>query len=174
MVAALQYLSARQRAMLILRDVLDWPAAEVATLLDTTTTAVNSGLRRARAQLARALPEEDDVAEPAEPELRALLDRFAVAFENGDVTTLTALLREDVALEMPPILTWFAGREDVRRFLASKLFGTPVQFGVERHYATVGIAQFLIELIALLVFAPQFFQALHQLAILLAQNFQRT
>jgi RNA polymerase sigma-70 factor, ECF subfamily len=128
MVAALQYLSARQRAMLILRDVLDWPAAEVAAMLGTTTTAVNSGLRRARAQLARALPEEDDVAEPAEPELRALLDRFAVAFENGDVTALTALLREDVALEMPPMLTWFAGREDVRRFLASKLFGTPGQF----------------------------------------------
>jgi RNA polymerase sigma-70 factor (ECF subfamily) len=128
MVAALQYLSARQRAMLILRDVLDWPAAEVAAMLGTTTTAVNSGLRRARAQLARVLPEEDDVAEPAEPELRALLDRFAVAFENGDVTALTALLREDVALEMPPMLTWFAGREDVRRFLASKLFGRPGQF----------------------------------------------
>jgi RNA polymerase sigma-70 factor (ECF subfamily) len=128
MVAALQYLSARQRAMLILRDVLDWPAAEVAAMLGTTTTAVNSGLRRARAQLARVLPEEDDVAEPAEPELRALLDRFAVAFENGDVTALTALLREDVALEMPPMLTWFAGREDVRRFLASKLFGRPGQY----------------------------------------------
>ena len=128
MVAALQYLSARQRAMLILRDVLDWPAAEVAAMLGTTTTAVNSGLRRARAQLARVLPEEDEVAEPAEPELRALLDRFAVAFENGDVTALTALLREDVALEMPPMLTWFAGREDVRRFLATKLFGRPGQF----------------------------------------------
>ena len=128
MVAALQYLSARQRAMLILRDVLDWPAAEVAAMLDTTTTAVNSGLRRARAQLARALPDEDDVAEPAEPEYRALLDRFALAFENGDVTELTALLRQDVALEMPPMLTWFAGRENVRRFLATKLFGTPGQF----------------------------------------------
>jgi RNA polymerase sigma-70 factor (ECF subfamily) len=128
MVAALQYLSARQRAVLILRDVLDWPAAEVAGMLGTTTTAVNSGLRRARAQLAQALPKEDDVAEPAEPERRALLDRFAVAFENGDVTALTALLREDVALEMPPLLTWFAGREDVRRFLATKLFGTPGQF----------------------------------------------
>src|ERR1700722_2095645 len=126
--AALQYLSARQRAMLILRDVLDWPAAEVAAMLDTTTTAVNSGLRRARAQLARALPGGDDGAEPDGAEIRAPLDRFAVAFENGDVTTLTALLREDVALEMPPILTWFAGREDVRRFLASKLFGTPGQF----------------------------------------------
>ena len=128
MVAALQYLSARQRAMLILRDVLDWPAAEVAAMLDTTTTAVNSGLRRARAQLARALPDEDDVAEPAEPEYRALLDRFALAFENGDVTELTALLRQDVALEMPPMLTWFAGRANVRRFLATRLFGTPGQF----------------------------------------------
>ncbi len=128
MVAALQYLSARQRAMLILRDVLGWPAAEVATMLGTTTTAVNSGLRRARAQLAQALPDEDDVAEPAEPKRRAMLDRFAVAFENGDVTALTALLRQDVALEMPPMLTWFAGREDVRRFLATKLFGPPGQF----------------------------------------------
>ena len=128
MVAALQYLSARQRAMLILRDVLGWPAADVATMLGTTTTAVNSGLRRARAQLAQALPDEDDVAEPAEPKRRAMLDRFAVAFENGDVTALTALLRQDVALEMPPMLTWFAGREDVRRFLATKLFGAPGQF----------------------------------------------
>src|ERR671938_241666 len=60
-VAALQYLSARQRAILILRDVLQWPAAEVADLLDTTTTAVNSGLRRARAQIVQALPAEDEV-----------------------------------------------------------------------------------------------------------------
>ena len=60
--AALQYLSARQRAMLIMRDVLQWPAAEVADLLGTTTTAVNSGLRRARAQLAEALPAEDELA----------------------------------------------------------------------------------------------------------------
>jgi RNA polymerase sigma-70 factor, ECF subfamily len=66
LVAALQYLSARQRALLILRDVLEWPAAQVAELLGTTTTAVNSGLRRARAQLARVLPAEDELAEPAE------------------------------------------------------------------------------------------------------------
>ena len=128
MVAALQYLSARQRAVLILRDVLDWPAAEVAAMLGTTTTAVNSGLRRARAQLAQALPDEDDVAEPDEPGRRAMLDRFAAAFENGDMTALTELLRQDVALEMPPMLTWFAGRETVRRFLATKLLGTPGQF----------------------------------------------
>ena len=66
-VAAVQYLSARQRAILILRDVLEWPAAQVAELLGTTTTAVNSGLRRARAQLAQALPAEDELAEPTAP-----------------------------------------------------------------------------------------------------------
>src|SRR5215813_1743009 len=114
-VAALQYLTARQRAMLILRDVLEWPAAEVADLLGTTTTAVNSGLRRARAQLARALPAEDELAEPAEPDVRALLERFAAAFENADVSALAQLLREDVRLEMPPILSWFAGRTAVLR-----------------------------------------------------------
>ena len=124
-VAALQYLSARQRAMLIMRDVLQWPAAEVAELLGTTTTAVNSGLRRARAQLARALPAEDEVAEPAEPERRALLDRFAAAIENADVSALAALLRDDVALEMPPELTWFAGRAAVTGFAATHLLTEP-------------------------------------------------
>jgi RNA polymerase sigma-70 factor, ECF subfamily len=124
MVAALQYLPARQRAFLILRDVLNWPAAEVADLLGTTTTAVNSGLRRARAQIARTLPAEEEVAEPAEPDLRALLDRFAAAFEDGDVTALAMLLREDVTLEMPPLATWFSGRETVLGFVASNLVAT--------------------------------------------------
>ncbi len=127
-VAALQYLSARQRAMLVLRDVLEWPAAEVADLLGTTTTAVNSGLRRARAQLARAQPAEDELAEPAEPQRRALLERFAAAFERADTSALAELLREDVALEMPPLLTWFTGREAVVRFLASTAFAVPGQF----------------------------------------------
>jgi RNA polymerase sigma-70 factor, ECF subfamily len=118
-VAALQYLSARQRAVLILRDVLEWPAAQVADLLGTTTTAVNSGLRRARAQLAQALPVGDELAEPAEPEARALLERFAAAFENADASALAELLAEDVALEMPPLLTWFTGRQAVARFFAA-------------------------------------------------------
>jgi RNA polymerase sigma-70 factor (ECF subfamily) len=124
-VAALQYLSARQRAVLILRDVLEWPAAEVADLLGTTTTAVNSGLRRARAQLAQALPAEDELAEPAAPDRRALLERFVAALENADVSALAELLREDVALEMPPVLTWFTGRLAVVRFAGSQLLTEP-------------------------------------------------
>lgn len=124
-VAALQYLSAQQRALLILRDVLEWPAAQVADLLGTTTTAVNSGLRRARAQLARALPAEDDLAEPAEPDRRALLDRFAAAVENADVSALAELLREDAVLEMPPVLSWFAGRQAVARCAALHFLTEP-------------------------------------------------
>jgi RNA polymerase sigma-70 factor, ECF subfamily len=124
-VAALQYLSARQRAMLIMRDVLQWPAAEVADLLGTTTTAVNSGLRRARAQVAQALPAEDELAEPADPDRRAVLDRFAAAIENADVSALAELLREDIALEMPPVLTWFTGRPAVTGFVASYLLIEP-------------------------------------------------
>src|SRR5215470_11041842 len=128
LVAALQYLSARQRAVLILRDVLEWPAAQVAELLGTTTTAVNSMLRRARAQLAQALPAEDEVTEPAEPGRRALLDRFAAAFENADAGALAELLREDVALEMPPMPAWFAGREAVMRFFATHVLADPGLF----------------------------------------------
>jgi RNA polymerase sigma-70 factor (ECF subfamily) len=124
-VAALQYLSARQRAMLIMRDVLEWPAAQVAEVLGTTTTAVNSGLRRARAQLAQALPAEDELAEPADPDRRAALERFAAAIENADAAALAELLREDVALEMPPIATWFTGRAAVTAFVAAYLFTAP-------------------------------------------------
>src|SRR4249920_4021983 len=124
-VAALQYLSARQRAVLIMRDVLQWPAAEVAELLGTTTTAVNSGLRRARAQLAEALPAEDELVEPAEPDRRAVLDRFAAAIQDADGSALAELLREDVALEMPPLLTWFTGRQAVAPFVASHLLTEP-------------------------------------------------
>ena len=127
-VAALQYLPARQRAMLILRDVLELPAAEVADLLGTTTTAVNSGLRRARDQLAREMPAEDQLAEPAETGQRAVLDRFAAAFENADVNALAELLREDVALEMPPLLTWFGGRTAVAGFLALRALTAPGRF----------------------------------------------
>jgi RNA polymerase sigma-70 factor (ECF subfamily) len=128
LIAALQYLPARQRAVLILRDVLGWRAAEVAELLDSTTAAVNSVLQRARAQLDRVAPAEDEMHEPADPDDRALLDRYATAFENADIGALMRLLREDAVLEMPPLPTWFAGREQVGRFLGSTVLGEPGSF----------------------------------------------
>jgi RNA polymerase sigma-70 factor (ECF subfamily) len=114
--------------MLILRDGLGWPAAEVAALLGTTTTAVNSGLRRARAQLARMLPAEEDTAEPDDPRQRAVLDRFAAAFESGDAEALAELLRKDATLEMPPLPAWFAGRDMVRDFLAAHVLTGPGRY----------------------------------------------
>ncbi|HEY5988187.1 MAG TPA: sigma-70 family RNA polymerase sigma factor [Streptosporangiaceae bacterium] len=128
LVAALQYLSAKQRAVLILRDVLDWPAAQAADLLGTSTTAVNSALRRARAHLERVLPAQEQLTEPASPERRDLVGRYAAAFENADVPGLVDMLREDVTLEMPPVLTWFRGREVVANFFGSRVFGVAGPF----------------------------------------------
>ena len=128
LIAALQYLPARQRAALILRDVLQWRASEVADLLGTTTTAVNGLVLRARARLEQAAPVLDDIREPAEPEQRALLDRYAAAFENADVPAITRLLRQDAVFEMPPIPTWFAGRERIGRFLGLRVLRQPGDF----------------------------------------------
>jgi RNA polymerase sigma-70 factor, ECF subfamily len=127
-IAALQHLPARQRAVLILRDVLAWPAREVADLLGTSTAAVNSALQRAHAQLAAAAPVEEDIAEPDEPHRRALLDRYMSAFEAADPAALKRLLREDVELEMPPFTTWFAGRDAVGDFFAAHVLGRPGQY----------------------------------------------
>ncbi|MEV4535299.1 sigma-70 family RNA polymerase sigma factor [Asanoa sp. NPDC049518] len=121
MVAALQHLPSRQRAVLILRDVLAWQASEVAELLETTTVAVNSSLQRARAEIARLAPAEDQFSEPDEPARRALLDQYSKAFETADLVALKGLLTEDTRWEMPPIPTWFDGRESVVRLLAAKL-----------------------------------------------------
>lgn len=116
-VAALQHLPPRQRATLILRDVLAYPSAEVAELLETTPIAVNSALQRARSQLAQVAPIQDEMAEPDLSDQRALLHRYVAAFEQADIATLTALLREDATMEMPPWLTWLAGRDHIGRFL---------------------------------------------------------
>lgn len=117
LVAALQNLPARQRAVLILRDVLAWRASEVAAVLDTSTAAVKSTLQRARARLDEVAPEEDLVAEPEGSDDRELLDRYMRAFENADMESLLDLLRDGVDLEMPPFLEWFSGKKDVLRFL---------------------------------------------------------
>ncbi|MDX6433120.1 MAG: polymerase sigma-70 factor, subfamily [Streptosporangiaceae bacterium] len=120
LIAALQYLPARQRTVLILLDILRWRASEAADLLGTTTTAINSALQRARAQLERLAPVADDINEPTDPAQRELLDRYAAAFENADIAGLTQLLTQDAAWEMPPIPAWFAGREAIGRLVESR------------------------------------------------------
>jgi len=128
LIAALQHLPARQRAVLILRDVLRWRAAEVADLLGTTTTAVNRMLQRARTRLAQAAPEEDQIHEPVNQADRDLLDKFATAFENADIATVMQLLRDDAVFEMPPLPTWFTGRELIVRFLQARVLTQPGRF----------------------------------------------
>jgi RNA polymerase sigma-70 factor (ECF subfamily) len=127
LIAALQYLPARQRAVLLLRDVLGWQAAEVAETLGTTTVAVNSALRRARAQLEEVSPMPDELYEPADPDQRALLDRYATAFEDADIPALMQLLRADAVLEMPPQPKWFTGRESIGRFFGAHVLREPGQ-----------------------------------------------
>lgn len=124
-VAALQLLPPRQRAVLVLRDVLAWRAAEVAGLLGISTAAVKSVLQRARARLASRPPLESEVGEPSEPRLRNLLDAYVSAFETADVTELVRLLREDARFEMPPFPMWFRGRDTVARFVGSRVLADP-------------------------------------------------
>lgn len=127
-ISALRHLPARQRAVLILRDVLAFSATETAEILETTTAGVNSALQRARAQIAAVAPAEQDGDELTEPATREQLERFVRAFEQADVAALLALLREDVVLEMPPMRTWFAGRDAVLEFLFTQVITAPRLF----------------------------------------------
>ncbi|MFD0689872.1 sigma-70 family RNA polymerase sigma factor [Actinomadura fibrosa] len=138
LVAALQHLPARQRAVLILRDVLALRAAEVAALLDISVPAVKSLLQRARAQLGRVAPTEDGTGEAGGTRQRELLDRYAAAFENADVGALIGLLTEDAALEMPPTPTWFSGRASVARFFETRVLTAP---GASRMVVTAANGQ---------------------------------
>ena len=117
-VAALQHLPAKQRAVLLLREVLRWPAAEVAELLDTSVPAINSALQRARATLAERDPAVDDTWDPLDPEQQALLDRYMDAFERYDMEALRALLHEDATQSMPPYDLWLRGRDEVIGWMA--------------------------------------------------------
>jgi RNA polymerase sigma-70 factor (ECF subfamily) len=123
--AAIQHLPPRQRAVLILRDALEWSANETAAVLEMTVAAVNSALQRARATMAKQLPaarlEWTTAADAAETE-RSLLETYVEAFEQHDERRLVALLREDVRLAMPPHPTWYDGREAVVAFLARIAF----------------------------------------------------
>jgi RNA polymerase sigma-70 factor (TIGR02960 family) len=124
--AALQILPPQQRAVLILREVLGWSAAEVAALLDLSVVAVNSALQRARSHLPT---DTDSVVRPAEQRQRELLDRYVAAFQNADVDELVAVLTEDARYEMPPFITWFQGSAAIGGFLGPRMRGfgkTPV------------------------------------------------
>jgi RNA polymerase sigma-70 factor, ECF subfamily len=112
-IAALQHLPAKQRASLILCDVLRWKASEVAELLDTSVASVNSALQRARATLAAADAEPGDPRPPLDDADRELLARYVEAFERYDMTALTSLIQEDASQSMPPYDMWLRGREDI-------------------------------------------------------------
>jgi RNA polymerase sigma-70 factor, ECF subfamily len=119
-VAALQHLPPRQRAVLILRDVLCWSAEETAGLLEGTTASVNSALQRARATLKSVAPDPAstaDVYQPDDDEQRKLLARYCEAFERYDVETLVSLLHEDATTSMPPFTWWLSGRAAIRQVL---------------------------------------------------------
>jgi RNA polymerase sigma-70 factor (ECF subfamily) len=125
LIASLQHLPPRQRAVLVLRDVLSFPASEVATVLGTTTASVKSALQRARARLHELDLADVQITEPTAPRARELLDQYIAAFENADAAALERLLLADATLEATPLRTWFAGRSTCVPFLRDHLLGSP-------------------------------------------------
>jgi RNA polymerase sigma-70 factor (ECF subfamily) len=127
-VAALQHLPGTQRAVLILREVLEFPAAEVARILDTTPASVNSALQRARKTIDDRIPDTTQRAELdalGEDGRRELVDAFVAAWEGADVAAMLELLAEDARFTMPPLPAWFLGREDIARFFTERVSETP-------------------------------------------------
>jgi RNA polymerase sigma-70 factor, ECF subfamily len=116
LVAALQHLPPRQRAVLILREVLRWKASEVAELLETSVASVNSALQRARSTLASASVAPTDQMRPMDPAQRALLARYVEAFEHYDLDSLTSLLHEDATWSMPPYQLWLQTHQDMKKW----------------------------------------------------------
>jgi RNA polymerase sigma-70 factor (ECF subfamily) len=125
LIASLQYLPPRQRAVLVLRDVLAFPAAEVAVMLSITTVSVKSALQRARARLRELDLAASQISEPAAPRARALLDQYIAAFENADAAALERLLTQDAVIEATPMRTWFTGRGACVPFMRDHLLGSP-------------------------------------------------
>jgi len=115
-----QHLPPRQRAVLILREVLQWPAAEVASMLDMTVASVNSALQRARAQLEQVTVSSDAMNEPADADKRDLLDRFVTAFEAKDINAMVEIFTKDAVWEMPPFLGWYQGPEAISRLIDTR------------------------------------------------------
>jgi RNA polymerase sigma-70 factor (TIGR02960 family) len=142
-VAALQHLPSMQRAVLILRDVLEYSASEAADILATTPTAVNSALQRARRTVEERVPPISQQAELTAlgvERQRELLQAFVAAWERSDLDTLVTLLADDVRFTMPPLPAWFDGLIDVRRFFAERVFATPWRLVPIHANAQVGFA----------------------------------
>jgi RNA polymerase sigma-70 factor, ECF subfamily len=119
-VAALQHLPANQRAVLILREVLGYSAKETAATLETTTAAVNSALQRARATIEERLPEQsqqETLRALGDEKVREIVDQYVDAWERADVDAVVSMLTEDAAFTMPPMRTWFGGRDQIATFL---------------------------------------------------------
>jgi RNA polymerase sigma-70 factor (ECF subfamily) len=128
---ALQLLPPRQRAVLILKDVLDWPASEIADLLDTTTSSVNSALHRARVTLAEndhGRGSQRSSAGLADEKTQKLLEKYIRAWQAADVNRLVALLKKDATLSMPPSPSWYAGCENIGSFAAATVFANEGMF----------------------------------------------
>ena len=128
-IAALQKLPGRQRAALLLHDVMGWSSNETAEILDMTTVAVNSALQRARETMKQPT-ERKTTSSRLNEELASLLRRYVAAWEAADSAALVAVLREDVALTMPPLPVWFVGHADVKTFLDGFLFQSMSPFKV--------------------------------------------
>jgi RNA polymerase sigma-70 factor (ECF subfamily) len=125
LIASLQHLPPRQRAVLQLRDVLGFSAAEVAAMLGTTTASVKSTLQRARGRLKELSLAADQITEPTAPQARAFLDQYIAAFENADAPALERLLLLDATLEATPLRTWFSGRTTCMPYLRDHVLGSP-------------------------------------------------
>jgi RNA polymerase sigma-70 factor (TIGR02960 family) len=138
LIASLQYLPARQRAIFILREALSFSVEESAELLDTSVAAIKSGLQRARATLGERSPNPDELLEPTDPRARDLLDRYIAAFERSDASLLVQVLRADATLEATPFRDWQAGRSRCIQMLESQVLGRP---GDWRMFATTANGQ---------------------------------
>jgi RNA polymerase sigma-70 factor, ECF subfamily len=137
---ALQRLPARQRVVLLLHDVVGWEAAEVAEVLDLSSTAVHSLLARARSELQShrsRVPRR-----PSDEEQRVLLGRYVSAWESGDVSRLVALMKEDATMVMPPITSWFRGRQSIHDFILATIFRQPGSAVRLRACASNGVPAF--------------------------------
>jgi RNA polymerase sigma-70 factor (ECF subfamily) len=130
-VASLQYLPPRQRAVLLLREVLGFSAEEIATTLDLTPAAVKSALQRARAALDEKMPRASELRDPTHPDAKAVLDSYMAAFEHSDADALERLLADDAVLEMTPARTWFAGKSTCMPYLRLRALGVAGEWKME-------------------------------------------